>query len=194
MHFFEKKTAISCNFFHPLSVSTYRGMKEIDFQNDLLPLKHKLYRLAQRITLDSLEAEDVVEDTLVRVWERRKSLTDVENLEVYCLTICRNLALDRAERKDAQHAALDANFDAPADTTTLPDAQLEADERLAWVRRSFEMLPEKQRTALQLRDIDGHSYQEVATAMEISESDVKVTLHRARQALKEKLSHLRFHL
>ena len=46
-------------------------MKEIDFLNDLLPLKHKLYRLAQRITLDSLEAEDVVEDTLVRVWERR---------------------------------------------------------------------------------------------------------------------------
>ena len=169
-------------------------MKEIDFQNDLLPLKNKLYRLAQRITLDSLEAEDVVEDTLVRVWERRKSLTDVENLEVYCLTICRNLALDRAERKDAQHAALDANFDAPADTTALPDAQLEADERLALVRRIFETLPEKQRTALQLRDIDGHSYQEVATAMDISESDVKVTLHRARQALKEKLSHLRFHL
>ena len=169
-------------------------MKEIDFQNDLLPLKNKLYRLAQRITLDSLEAEDVVEDTLVRVWERRKSLTDVENLEVYCLTICRNLALDRAERKDAQHAALDANFDAPADTTALPDAQLEADERLAWVRRTFETLPEKLRTALQLRDIDGHSYQEVATAMDISESDVKVTLHRARQALKEKLSHLRFHL
>ena len=169
-------------------------MKEIDFQNDLLPLKNKLYRLAQRITLDSLEAEDVVEDTLVRVWERRKSLMDVENLEVYCLTICRNLALDRAERKDAQHAALDANFDAPADTTALPDAQLEADERLAWVRRTFETLPEKLRTALQLRDIDGHSYQEVATAMEISESDVKVTLHRARQALKEKLSHLRFHL
>ena len=62
-------------------------MKEIDFQNDLLPLKNKLYRLAQRITLDSLEAEDVVEDTLVRVWERRKSLTDVENLEVYCLSL-----------------------------------------------------------------------------------------------------------
>ena len=118
----------------------------------------------------------------------------MENLEVYCLTICRNLALDRAERKDAQHAALDANFDAPADTTALPDAQLEADERLALVRRTFETLPEKQRTALQLRDIDGHSYQEVASAMDISESDVKVTLHRARQALKEKLSHLRFHL
>ena len=152
-------------------------MKEIDFLNDLLPLKHKLYRLAQRITLDSLEAEDVVEDTLVR-----------------CLTICRNLALDRAERKDAQHATIDASFEAPADTTALPDAQLEADERLVWVRRSFETLPEKQRTALQLRDIEGHSYQEVATAMDISESDVKVTLHRARQALKDKLSHLRFHL
>lgn len=169
-------------------------MKEIDFQHDLLPLKNKLYRLAQRITLDSLEAEDVVEDTLVRVWERRHSLTNIDNLEVYCLTICRNLAIDRAARKDAQHALLDDEGAHPIDNTALPDAQLEADERLAWVKRSFETLPEKQRTALQLRDIDGHSYQEVAQAMEISESDVKVTLHRARQALKEKLSHLRFHL
>ena len=163
-------------------------MKEIDFQNDLLPLKNKLYRLAQRITLDSLEAEDVVEDTLVRVWERRRTLSEVENLEVYCTTICRNLALDRAERKDAQHTALDDSLNATA------DAQLEADERLKWVRRSFEKLPEKQRTALQLRDIDGHTYQEVATAMNISESDVKVTLHRARQTLKDMLSHLKFHL
>ena len=169
-------------------------MKEIDFQTDLLPLKNKLYRLAQRITLDSLEAEDVVEDTLVRVWERRRALSEVENLEVYCTTICRNLALDRAERKDAQHTALDDSLNATADAAALPDAQLEADERLKWVRRSFEKLPEKQRTALQLRDIDGHTYQEVATAMNISESDVKVTLHRARQTLKDMLSHLKFHL
>jgi len=51
-------------------------MKEIDFQHDLLPLKNKLYRVALRITLDSLEAEDVVEDTLVRVWERRSDVPD----------------------------------------------------------------------------------------------------------------------
>ena len=62
---------------------SYRGMNEIDFQHDLLPLKNKLYRVALRITLDSLEAEDVVEDTLVRVWERRKDVPHTVNLESY---------------------------------------------------------------------------------------------------------------
>ena len=83
-------------------------MKEIDFQHDLLPLKNKLYRVALRITLDSLEAEDVVEDTLVRVWERRSDVPDNVHLESYCLTICRNLAIDRSEKKDAGHLSIDA--------------------------------------------------------------------------------------
>ena len=47
-------------------------MKEIDFREDLLPLKNKLYRLALRITLDTAEAEDVTQDTLIRVWTKRE--------------------------------------------------------------------------------------------------------------------------
>ncbi len=165
-------------------------MKEIDFQHDLLPLKNKLFRVAQRITLDYLEAEDVVEDTLVRTWERRASLMDVQNLETYCLTVCRNLALDRAEKKVAQHLSIDQERIEATDYAPLPDERLEQDERLAWVQHYFNLLPEKQRTALQLRDIDGHSYQQVAEIMDISEADVKVTLHRARQSLRLQLEGL----
>ena len=53
-------------------------MKEIDFRYDLLPLKNKLYRLALRITLDTAEAEDVTEDTLIRLWEKREALAEVD--------------------------------------------------------------------------------------------------------------------
>lgn len=169
-------------------------MKEIDFQNDLLPLKNKLFRVALRITLDRLEAEDVVEDTLVRTWERRANLGEVNNLETYCLTICRNLALDRAQRKDAQHLSLDHETIEAPDHTLLPDEQMEREERLALVHQLFNRLPEKQRTALQLRDIDGHSYAQVAEVMNISEADVKVTLYRARQALKAQLEAHRHHI
>ena len=159
-------------------------MKEIDFQHDLLPLKNKLYRVALRITLDSLEAEDVVEDTLVRVWERRADVPPTVNLESYCLTICRNLAIDRSEKKDAGHLPLEAaSVETPIDTDH-PDEELEKQERILWVKRVLNSLPEKQRTALQLREIDGRSYEEVAEVMQITEADVKVTLHRARKALK----------
>lgn len=162
-------------------------MKEIDFQTDLLPLKNKLFRLALRITLDPPEAEDVVEDTLVKTWERRAQLTEVESLEAYCTTMCRNLALDRAEKKSAQNLSLEVVQVDTADTAALPDERMEQDERLQMVSELFNRLPEKQRTALQLRDIEGHSYQEVADRMGITEADVKVTIHRSRQSLKQQI-------
>ena len=56
-------------------------MKEIDFREDLLPLKNKLYRLALRITLDTAEAEDVTQDTLIRVWTKREELGALNSLE-----------------------------------------------------------------------------------------------------------------
>lgn len=166
-------------------------MKEIDFQHDLLPLKHKLYRLAQRITLDPLEAEDVVEDALVKVWERRHSLLELENLEAYCITLCRNLSLDRAAKKDAQnHSLSEMDYEAEDDNDR-PDEALERCERIQMVRDCLARLPEKMRTALHLRDIEGYTYQQVAESMQISESDVKVCIHRARQSLKRLLLSLR---
>ncbi len=179
-------------------------MKEIDFRHDLLPLKDKLFRLALRITLDRPEAEDVVEDVLVKTWEMRNSpeMQEIKNLESYCLTMTRNLALDRAAKKEAQNVSLDELTDAGqggtedegrpkivpfqiADTSVLPDQRLEYEEKYQWVHDLFLQLPEKQRSVMQLRDIEEHSYQEVAEILQITESDVKVTLFRARQALKQ---------
>lgn len=162
-------------------------MRQIDFRYDLLPLKNRLFRLALRITLDHAEAEDIVEDTLLRVWSKREEMEEVENLEAYCLTICRNLALDRSAKKEAQNVSLDAQ---PYDTVDLspdPQAQMEQAERLEIVRRIFSTLPERQRTILQLRDIEGKSVRETADIMQMSEANVKVMLHRARQLLRQRL-------
>lgn len=165
-------------------------MNGIDFQNDLLPLKNQLYRLALRIVLDAAEAEDVVEDTLIKVWEQGNALSDIQNLAAYCATICRNLALDKLKRKDRENVSLEQT-DLQFEVNSLNAAEeMERSERLALVRKMFDQLPEKQRTALQLREIEEKSYEEVAEMMEISAADVKVTLHRARQRLKELL--LRF--
>lgn len=162
-------------------------MTEIDFRRDLLPLKNKLFRVALNITLDRPEAEDVVEDVLVKVWEMRhtEDIQRVANLEAFCHTMTRNLARDRAERKNAQLLSLDDLDTEHADTAPRPDQIMETADRQQWVRRIFQQLPEKQRTIMQLRDIEEHTYQEVAEIMQISESDVKVTLFRARQAFKQ---------
>ena len=160
-------------------------MQDIDFRYDLLPLKNKLFRLALRITLDSAEAEDVTSDTLIKVWNKREELRGVESIEAYCMTVCRNLALDRHEKKEAQNLSLEANEIDAADNSFTPDEQLERDEKLRKVHELFNQLPERQRTIMQLRDIEEKSYREIATIMGVIEEVVKVTLFRARQAIRK---------
>ena len=160
-------------------------MKEIDFRRDLLPHKDKLFRLALRIVLQRSEAEDIVQETLVRAWERREALTQVESLEGYLITVCRNLALDNREKKENSNLSLgDAELELPASDIS-PQERLEREEKLQRVHRLFNQLPEKQRTIMHLRDIEGLSYQETAQALGITEDIVRVTLHRARAAIRK---------
>ncbi len=165
-------------------------MKELDFRTDLLPLKDKLFRLALRILLDSAEAEDTVEDTFVRVWEGRKTAGHIDNLEAYCMTICRNLALDRSAKREAQNVSLDtADHDAPDRS---PDAEtaMEWQEKADLVKRFFNQLPEKQRMVMHLRDVEEKTTKETAEILCITEEQVKVTLLRARRAIREKIEKL----
>ena len=165
-------------------------MKQIDFRNDILPLKDVLYRLALRITLDSAEAEDIVQETMLKLWNRRDRWDEIDSIEAFAMTICRNLALDHQKRMDTQHASLDdagTLFSMPNAQTPTPFDHTVAQDRIQIVRQIIDTLPEKQRTVLQLRDIEGKSYKEIADVLSISESDVKVTLFRARNELKEKI-------
>ena len=74
-------------------------MKNISFRTDVLPLKNELFRLALRITLNREEAEDVVQETMMKVWNRRDDWEKIESIEAFCLTICRNLAVDKTRRR-----------------------------------------------------------------------------------------------
>lgn len=164
-------------------------MKKIDFRTDVLPLKNELYRLALRITLNPAEAEDTVQDTMVRVWNRREQWDEIESIEAFCLTICRNLALDKAKKMEAQNAPLDDSHDPPDHSyASNPEEQTVQHDRIELVRRLINSLPEKQRSCIQLRDIEGKSYKEIAAVMDISEQQVKINIFRARQAIRQKYS------
>ena len=73
-------------------------MKKVSFRNDVLPLKNVLYRLALRITMNREEAEDAVQETMIKVWDKRDSWQELDSIEAFSLTICRNVALDMTRR------------------------------------------------------------------------------------------------
>lgn len=162
-------------------------MKKIDFRTDVLPLKNELYRLALRITLNPAEAEDIVQDTMIKVWNRRERWEEIESIEAFCLTICRNLALDRNRKADNQTAQLSEVNDPPDHSyASDPEEQTVQQDRLQLVRKLIEQLPEKQRSCIWLRDIEGKAYKEIAEVMGINEQQVKVNIFRARQAIRQK--------
>lgn len=158
----------------------------ISFQNDILPLKEKLFRLALRITINPAEAEDVVQETMIKVWNRRANWDAIENIEHFCLTICRNLALDKNRHMDSQALSLDNEIE-PVDHShhANPEEQAVQRDRIQLVRRLINQLPEKQRTCMQLRDIEGKSYKDIATILSITEEQVKINIFRARQTIRE---------
>ena len=164
-------------------------MKEISFRNDILPLKDKLYRLALRITLDSAEAEDIVQDTMIRVWNKRDEWAQFNSIEAFCLTVASNLAIDRSQKSEAQNIELTTETQEMSDGST-PERQLERSEQMDLVRKLINELPEKQRTIIQLRDIEEKSYKEIADVMQLTEDQVKVTLFRARQRIKAKYNEI----
>lgn len=162
-------------------------MKKISFRNDILPLKDILFRLALRITLSREEAEDIVQDTLIKVWNRRDSWDAIESIEAYSLTICRNIALDRLRLSDNNNASLDdtdMSGDRP-DTSSNPYEHTVQREKIDIVRTLIDNLPEKQRSCMQLRDIEGKTYKEIAAILGISEDQVKINIFRARQTIKQ---------
>ena len=162
-------------------------MKTISFQTDILPLKNELYRMALRITMNAADAEDVVQETMMKVWNRRDQWNQIESIEAFCLTICRNVSLDKVRRMDNQTQSLDAAYD-PKDqgVASNPEEQAIQSDRVRLVRQMINQLPEKQRSCMQLRDMEGKSYKDIATVLDITEEQVKVNIFRARQTIREK--------
>jgi len=165
----------------------------VNFRTDILPLKDALFRLALRITQSREEAEDVVQETMLKVWARREQWNTIDNIEAFTMTICRNLSLDHLKRLDNQHASFDDEAFSFADRSVASFTPLDhavSQNRIEIVKQIIDALPEKQRSCVQLRDIEGKAYKDIATILEISEEQVKVNIFRARQTIRQRFQQM----
>ena len=98
------------------------------FKEHIWPLRDKMFRLAHRITLSQEEAEDVVQDTMERLWRERDNFSIINSIEAWTLRLVRNLSLDRLKRSGRNTVALDAERDAALAAST--DQQMELEEKM----------------------------------------------------------------
>lgn len=155
----------------------------MDFRTDILAHRDRLYRLALSILGDSAEAEDVVQDVMLKAWERREEWVAVEKPLAWLSQMTKNAALDKL--KKARHQPLpeegSAQWQSPSLVTTPHHS-----EGIGLVTRLISELPPPLDDLVRLRDIEGFSYAEIADKLQLTEDQVRVYLHRARTKIKEK--------
>jgi RNA polymerase sigma-70 factor (ECF subfamily) len=163
-------------------------MNRAIFHEQIFPIRHKLYRLALRITGSVHEAEDVVQEVLEKVWKTPAEQSDaVQNWEAWCMTLTRNRSLDKTRSQSLRRTAPLDGLAERSNGISSQSQALENRDLADQVKRMMQELPEKQRLVMHLRDIEELSYEEISETLNISLDQVKVSLHRARNAIREQL-------
>lgn len=162
------------------------------FKSEILPLKNKLFRYANSILGDTDLAKDVVQETLIKVWEKREEFDLINNLEAWCMKITRNYALDKLRSKHHKSIPLKFDYEQEYDGPS-PYFQTELGNTMQVIDSIIIRLPTKQKESFQLRDIEGLSYQEICEVTGYNINDVKVNIFRARKAIRTSLLKLQNH-
>lgn len=157
------------------------------FEKTVLPVKDKLFRFAMRLLDSEDDAKDVVQEVFVRVWNARSEDKTVRNWEAWCMRMTRNLSLDRLRAISRRPSyPLEAGYGLPHQDPP-PDVSAELAEGLKKIKQIIAALPEKQRQVMHLRDVEGYSYLEICEILELDINQVKVSLFRARNTVRDKI-------
>lgn len=141
----------------------------------------RVFSFVQGMCRNPDQARDITQDTFIKVWHALPDWRPEAQFNTWLLRIARNTAIDALRRRQHEPIALD---DAVLiDSQPGPLQQLENRRRIAQLDTLLGQLPVTQREILLLRELEGLSYRELATALDISEGTVKSRLARAREAL-----------
>ena len=152
------------------------------FKKVFLPYHAKLYRIAYRIVQDAANAEDIVQDAFIKLWNKREDMQNIDNTEAFAIIILRNTCLDFLRKtKNGQHS----NYDMDIPETVSLSEQMEIQDDANRVKLLISKLPDQQRQVLMLKHWDGYSDEEIVQATGISPGNIRVILSRARKTIRE---------
>jgi RNA polymerase sigma-70 factor (ECF subfamily) len=160
-------------------------MKSLEFEQLIAPFKDKVFRFAKRLLVSTEEAEDATQEVILRLWNKKETLTKYNSVEALAMTMTKNFCLDQLKSKRASNLQLvHSNY---RDNQVGIDKQLEAKDSWNWVEKMINTLPEQQRLIIQMRDIEEYEFIEIAAVLEMNETAVRVALSRARKTIREQL-------
>lgn len=157
-----------------------------EFKTKVLPLSNKLMRFATQLLHDEEQARDTIQDVFLKLWQKKDSLREVENMEAFAMRMTRNRCLDLFKAKKPVLAEDDFLKRNSTESRDLQN-EIELSESALLVRKLIGNLPDIQRTVMQLRDIEQYEYEEIAHMTDMTVNTIRVNLSRARKKVRDEL-------
>ncbi|UYU40009.1 RNA polymerase sigma factor [Bacteroides salyersiae] len=153
------------------------------FKIDVLPLRDKLLNYARKLTEDPSDAEDAVQEIMLKLWNMRQKLDEYQSIEALAMTMTHHLCMDiwRAKRPDSLSLE---QVQAPSQSVT-PERLLEEKDEFRLMREIIDSLPTLQRTIIQMKDVQEYETEEIAEITGCSAEAIRSNLSRARKKVRD---------
>jgi RNA polymerase sigma-70 factor (ECF subfamily) len=159
-----------------------------DFKQRFMPHYRLLYRVAYHLTGNAQDAEDLLQDTYLKLWLKRDDLTKEAETQAYLVTLMRNLFLDQRRLKRINTSA-DLDKAEPPDEQCL-DRQIDSRDEASQMEGLIRQLPERDGNIVQMHLVEGRSYKEIEQDTGLSQGNIRIIVMRARQKLKQQFQKL----
>ncbi|WPP51539.1 RNA polymerase sigma factor [Catalinimonas niigatensis] len=159
-------------------------MNTQSFKSAVFPIQGKLYRFAKIMLGNTEEAEDAVQEVLLKLWLNRQNLKNYRSIEALAMIITKNQCLDKL--KSAHWNKTQVGEPPAFDQATLtPYHMTELNDSKEVLIQLMRRLPEQQKLIMHLRDIEEYSYEEIEKITGLCINNIRVTLSRARKSIRE---------
>ena len=166
-------------------------MQASDFKQLFLPCHRKLFSVAYRLMSNAQAAEDMVQETFLKLWMQRDKIEKVDNPEAYSITVLRRIFYDKIRAGHLQEVDKDVGSLQVSSSQNISKQLEEADEYQR-VRQLITHLPEPQARIMLMRDIEDCSFEEISTETGLTEVNIRSILSRARKKIREQIKAMRY--
>ncbi len=153
-----------------------------------------LMRVAYHVTFNMDASEDICQEAFIRFYNRNLLFPSLDEAKYWLIRVTKNLSINYVKRKSREQVAVERIKKQPRPVLKTGEDEVLGQEACTLVREAIQKLPEKLRAVLVLKEYSDLNYKEIATILSISESNVKVRVHRARQQLEKLLNQEEMHV
>ncbi len=155
-----------------------------EFKQRFMPFHRRLYRVGYHLTGNAQDAEDLLQDTYLKLWQKRDDLREEAMTEAYLVTMMQNLFRDKRRLKRIDTSEDIEDHADPPDEQSLSQT-IEAKDEAQQMGVLMNQLPERDSTILKMHLVEDKSYEEIERDTGLSQGNLRIIIMRTKQKLKQ---------